>query len=92
MTSIPNRSWDTVFIDHGGPYPDGHQNLVPIDKRTRHPVVESVPSTYFQTNKERLKHIFATYGTPRRIERDNHRLILKSSMNLQSKKDFSTTA
>ena len=71
MTNIPNRPWDTVSIDHGGPYPDGHYNLVLIDKRTRYPVVESVPSTDFQTNKERLKHIFATYGTPRRIESDN---------------------
>ena len=71
VTSIPNRPWDTVSIDHGGPYPDGHYNLVLIDKRTRYPVVESVPSTDFQINKEKLKHIFATYGTPRRIERDN---------------------
>ncbi|KAL9987152.1 hypothetical protein ACROYT_G001409 [Oculina patagonica] len=71
VTNIPNRPWDTVSIDHGGPYPDGHNNLVLIDKRTRYPVVESVPSTDFQTNKERLKHIFATYGTPRRIESDN---------------------
>ena len=71
VTSIPNRPWDTVSIDHGGPYPDGHYNLVLIDKRTRYPVVESVPSTDFQTNKEKLKHIFATYGTPRRIESDN---------------------
>lgn len=71
VTNIPNRPWDTVSIDHGGPYPDGHYNLVLIDKRTRYPVVESVPSTDFQTNKERLKHIFATYGTPRRIESDN---------------------
>ena len=71
VTGIPNRPWDTVSIEHGGPYPDGHYNLVLIDKRTRYPVVESVPSTDFQTNKERLKHIFATYGTPRRIESDN---------------------
>ena len=34
-------------------------------------MVESVPSTDFQTNKEKMKHIFATYGTPRRIESDN---------------------
>lgn len=34
-------------------------------------MVESVPSTDFQTNKERLKHIFTTYGTPWRVERDN---------------------
>lgn len=71
LTNIPNRPWDTVSIDHGGPYPDGHYNLVLIDRRTRYPVVESVPSTDFQTNKERLKQIFATYGTPRRIESDN---------------------
>ena len=92
VTSIPNRPWDTVSIDHGGPYPDGHYNLVLIDKRTRYPVVEFVPSTDFQTNKEKLKHIFATYGTPRRIESDNGpHSILKRSMNLQSKKDFSIT-
>ena len=71
VTSIPNRPWDTVSIDHGGPYQDGYYNLVLIDKRTRYPVVESVLSTDFQTNKERLKHIFATYGTPRRIVSDN---------------------
>ena len=71
VTSIPTRPWDTISIDHGGPYPDGHYNLVLIDKRTRYPVVENVPSTDFQTNKERLKHIFATYGTPKRIESDN---------------------
>ena len=34
-------------------------------------MVEPVPSTNFQVNKDRLKHIFATYGTPRRIESDN---------------------
>ena len=71
VTSIPNHPWDAVSIDHGGPYPDGHYNLVLIDKRTRYTVVESVSSTDFQTNKERLKHIFATHGTPRRIESDN---------------------
>ena len=71
VTNIPSRPWDTVSIDHGGPYPDGHYNLVLIDKRTRYPVVESVPSTNFQTNKDGLKHIFATYGTPRRNESNN---------------------
>ena len=71
VTSIPTRPWDTVSIDHGGPSPDGHYNLIWIDKRTRYPVEESVPSTKFQTNKERLKHIFITYGTPKRIESDN---------------------
>ena len=72
VNSIPNRPRDAVSIDHGGLYPNGHCNLVLIDKRTRYPVVDSVSSTDFQTNKERLlRHIFATYGTPRRIESDN---------------------
>ena len=71
VTNIPSRPWDTVSIDHGRPYPDGPYNLVLIDKRTRYPVVESVSSTNFQTNKERLKHIFATCESPRRIKSDN---------------------
>ena len=50
-------------INHGGP--DDHYNLVLIDKRTRYPVVEAVSSTNFKVNKERLKHIFPTYGTPK---------------------------
>ena len=71
ISSIPDKPWDTVSVDHGGPYPDGHYNLVIVDKRTRYPVVERVSSTSFQANKERLKHVFATYGTPRKIETDN---------------------
>ena len=57
VKNIPSHPWDTVSIDNGGPYPDGHYNLVLIDKRTRYPVVEVVPSTNFKVNKERLKHI-----------------------------------
>ena len=71
VTSIPSGPWDTVAVDHGGPYPDDHYNLVMIDKRTRYPVVEAVPSTNFKVNKEKLKHTFATYGTSRRLESDN---------------------
>ena len=71
MTNIPSHPWDTVSIDHGRTYPDGHYNLVLIDKRTRYPVVEAVPSTNFEVNKKSLKHIFAIYGTPKRIESDN---------------------
>ena len=55
VTNIPYHLWDTVSIDHGGPYPDDHYNLVLIDKRTRYPVVEAVPSTNLKVNKERLK-------------------------------------
>ena len=70
-SNIPDKPWDTVSVDFGSPYPDGHYNLVIIDKSTRYPVVERVSSTPFQINEERLKHVFAIYGTRRRVESDN---------------------
>ncbi|XP_022783300.1 uncharacterized protein K02A2.6-like [Stylophora pistillata] len=82
-TTIPDRPWDIVSVDFGGPYPDGHYNLVIIDKRTQYPVAERVPSTSFQVNKERLKHVFATYGTTRRVETDN-----RPPFNSKQFKDF----
>ena len=60
-----------MSVDHGEPYPHGHYNLVMIYQKTRYPVVEAVTSTSFEANKEKMKHIFATYGAPRRIESDN---------------------
>lgn len=72
VTNTQSRPWDTVYIDEGRPYADGHYNLVLINKRTRYPVVESVPSTSFQTRKERLlNHTFATSGTRIRAESNN---------------------
>ena len=50
-------------------------------------MVESVPSTDFQTNKERFKHIFATYGTPRRTERDNGPSFNSKELNEVSKQE-----
>ena len=70
MTEIPEKPWSTVAADFGGPYPDGHYNLVIVDKRTRYPVVEEVPSTGFESTKVAMKKTFATYGTPERIETD----------------------
>ena len=70
VSNIPNQPWYTVSTDNDGPYPDGQCNLVLIDKRTRYPVVEYVPSTDFHSNKERLKYIFATNGILRRIKSD----------------------
>ena len=32
LMDIPDRPWDTVAADFGGPYPDGHYNLVLVDK------------------------------------------------------------
>ena len=70
-SSTPDNSWDIVSVDCGGSYPDGHYYLVIIIKGTRYPVVERVSSTSFQMNKERLKHMFATYETHRRLESAN---------------------
>ena len=33
-SKIPEIAWHTLAVDFGGPYPDGHYNLVVIDKRT----------------------------------------------------------
>jgi hypothetical protein len=60
-----------------------------IHKRTRYPAVEAVPSSNFPANKERMKHIFATYGTPRRIETDNGQLFNSRELkSLDKKKDW----
>ena len=70
-TSIPQTAWHTVEMDFGGPFPDGHYNMVIIDTRTRYPVVENVASTSFKSIQEPMKHIFATYGVPQKIISDN---------------------
>lgn len=70
-TAIPEKPWDVIALDFGGPYPDGHYNLVAIDKRTRYPEVEQVSSTTCSQTKEKLKVMFATHGTPREVESDN---------------------
>ena len=93
VTNIPNRHWDTVATDNGGSHPNGHYNLVLIDKRSGFPVIKYVPLADFQTNKERLKYIFATTGLTRRIESatTDHHSSLKNSRSLQSKNDFNNT-
>ena len=71
MTQIPEKPWEIVSVDFGGPCPDGHYNLVVIDKRTRYPEVEVVYSTGIKPTKEKPKKIFATHGTPIQVESDN---------------------
>ena len=44
-SKIPETAWHMLSVDFGRPYPDGHYNLVVIDKRTRFPVVEQTTST-----------------------------------------------
>lgn len=70
MTMIPKKAWEVVSIDFGGPYPDGHYNLVVIDKRTRYPEVEQTMSTAAKPTLEKLRKIFATHGIPGRVETD----------------------
>ena len=68
---IPENPWEQITIDFGGPHPDGHYNLVAVDRRTRYPEVEVVSSTAFKPTKERLKKMFAHHGVPRRVYSDN---------------------
>ena len=70
-TEIPHSAWHTLSIDYGGPYPDGHYNLVAIDKRTRFPAVEQTTSTSCRVTCDRLRKIFATHGIPERVESDS---------------------
>ena len=60
-----------MSVHFGDPYPDGHYDLVVMDKRTRYPEVEVVYLTGTKPTKEKLKKIFATHGTPIQVERDN---------------------
>ncbi|XP_044172358.1 uncharacterized protein K02A2.6-like [Acropora millepora] len=68
---IPEEPWEQISTDFGGPYPDGHYNLVAIDQRTRYPVVGAVSSTGFKQTEEKLKKTFAYFGIPRRVTSDN---------------------
>ena len=68
---ILEKPWEQISTDFGGPYPDGHYNLVAIDQRTRYSVAEVVSSTGFKQTKEKLKNTFAYLGIPRRLTLDN---------------------
>lgn len=70
-SEIPETEWHTLSADFGGPYPDGHYNLVVIDKRTRFPVVEQTTSTSCRSTCDKLRGFFATFGIPERLETDN---------------------
>lgn len=63
------RSWVIVNLDFGGPYPNGHYNLVMVDHR--YLVVEEVHNTFFKETRIKLNEIFTTYRTPRKILTDN---------------------
>ena len=70
-TVIPQKPWEEIVIDFGGPYPDGHYNLVAIDKRTRYPEVEVTYSTSFKPTQAKIKRMFGHHGIPQRVDSDN---------------------
>ena len=70
-SAIPKEPWEEISVDFGGPYPDGHYNLVVLDQRTRYPEVEVVFSTAIKPTKEKLKKIFAHHGIPKQVQSDN---------------------
>ena len=81
-----------ISVDFGGPYPDGHYNLVVLDQRTQYPEAEVVFSTAIKPIKEKLKKIFAHHGIPKQIQSDNGPPFnSKEFAALQKKKDFNTT-
>ncbi|CAC5379696.1 unnamed protein product [Mytilus coruscus] len=73
MTNVNTKpaKWHTLAADYGGPYPDGHYNLVVIDKRTRYPVVEQTKTTTTRATIEKLRNLFSTHGIPENLETDN---------------------
>ena len=52
MTVITEKPWESIAVDFGGPYPDGHYNLVVTDKRTRYPDVEVVNQQVVKLQKK----------------------------------------
>ena len=70
MTKIPEQPWESVSADFGGPYPDGHYNLVVVDKRTRYPEVEQQYTTAAKPTIQKMREIMARNGIPRRLETD----------------------
>ena len=67
-SEIPETEWHTLSADFGGPYTDGHYNLVVIDKMIRIPVVEQTTSLSCRITCDKLRAIFAAHGIPERIE------------------------
>ena len=75
---IPKKPWDTVAVDFGGSYPDGHFNRVAIDKRTRYPEVETTASTTCNPTTKKLTKMFATHGTDTKTGRKQWRASISS--------------
>ena len=70
-SEIPETAWHTLSVVFGGPYTDGHFNLVIIDKRTRFLVVKQLTSTSCKVICDKLRKLFAMHGIPERLKSDN---------------------
>ena len=71
MSELPDRKWQCLSADFGGPYPSGHYCLVIIDEYSRFPVVEIVMSTSAKTVIPVLDKVFSTFGIPEVLKTDN---------------------
>lgn len=71
MSELPDRPWQSLSADFGGPYPSGDYCLVVIDEYSRFPVVELVKSTSARSVIPVLDKIFATHGIPETLKTDN---------------------
>ena len=70
-TEMPERPWDTLYMDFCGPLPSGNYLLVVIDRYCRFPEVDVVRSTKASSVIPKLDRIFAVHRIPRVIKTDN---------------------
>ncbi|XP_063363538.1 uncharacterized protein LOC134652296 [Cydia amplana] len=67
---IPVEPWHRLHVDYAGPFL-GHMWLIVIDAYTKWLEVVPMNVTTTRATVQRLKNIFATFGTPRYIVSDN---------------------
>lgn len=65
-----SRPWAQVSVDFGS-FPDGRHTVVIVDSHSKFPVVEVVSSTAFETLKPILDKVFALFGLPEVLRKDN---------------------
>ena len=71
MSEFPDRKWQCLSADFGGPYPSGHYCLVIIDEYSQLLVVEIVKSTSAKTVIPVLDKVFSTFGIHEVLKTDN---------------------
>lgn len=70
-TTLPDRAWEYVAIDHMGPLPSGEHILVVVDYFSRFMEFAFTKSTSAAETIRLLWHIFARHGFPSRLKSDN---------------------